>query len=507
MDDVLALTIIPGLADQYVTENNFDSTTVTDLREEDENDCNDMMIWYNNIGSTTQGSGAAVAYYAHRAHDRIQQFVSGKKLPEETIIDEERLAALGLSAEYVKQFLQRSILVSGDNRQASRERLTELAYLGIYLNTVGAMPIALEEALLQFYSDDVKGRQRPKSKKTAEQIRAEMKARANVPNIEALDDAQLAEICQAASIPHESADRIEEMIQDTINDISSGIRNLATATCFNSETILNAVSYQYLEPSYAIDALSRLIETGTLVNDPHKQTLTPATRYGTKRLEDVLRSRSVSLVGNQLAKLCDELYAIVLPRQYRLHHGMSTASLDVFLPVLYGANTKLTRKIHEIVTFHTYATIDYSDGVLEAIRKVEEMNEQVRDEQDVWKVLLREWSRQAAFLIYLQLCRTICPAMKKLTVGCADEFTVPGDRMVVEPSDELDRRLGISMREKRVVPDNHIYYAQGTYYLQWTHVRDCNGEFIHEPRCYATTSYRHLLELYWLDMNFAEDDK
>ncbi len=498
MDDVLALTIIPNLADRYVTESNLDWSTTGDIHGEDENDRNDMMIWYNNIGSTsTEGGGATVAYFAHRAHDRIHQFVSGKKSPEETIIDGERLAALGMPTEYVKQFLQRSILASDDNRKVSRERLTELAYLGIYLNTVGAMPNVLEEALSQFFSDHVKGRQQNQSKKTAEQIRAEMKARANVPNVEALNDTQLAEICQAASTPQESAAMMEEIIQDTINNISRGIRNLATATSFNSETILNAISYQYLEPTYAIDVFTQLAGNATLVNDTHRQTLTPAARYGTKRLDDVLRSRVVSLVGNQLAKLCDELYNIVLPRQYRLHHGMSTASLDVLLPVLYGANTKLIRKIHEIVTFHVYATMDYSDGVLEAIRQVEEMNEQTRDERDVWKVLVREWSRQAAFVIFLQLCRALCPAMNKLSVGCTDEFTVPGDTMVVSQRDG-------GMREKRVVPDNHIYYSEGTYYLQWTHIRSRDGEFIHEPRRFTSPDYRRLLELYWLDMNFSD---
>lgn len=442
------------------------------------------------------------------------------------------------------------------------------AHLAVYFNTLATSPSVLTNVLLRFYNDDFKsgfdekndGNKRcrcvrkdkhdaddtnattPNDECTRAQLLLDSALSVSVGDIDTLSREQIEAMCSANRVPHVKQSTVDRMVETHINDLVDRLALLVEPQTFNMQTIWNSVAYQFLEPTAAMDVFQTTVTNGgslsssttaateafvgtpfvdldpepnllladddpdaaTAVVKLHDLTLSVAALHRHARLRDVLTSKPVKLVGQRLNVMTHRLYSIVLPRQYRMRHGFNTASLDVLLSTLLGANVNLIIPVHALATFAAVSNLAYSNTVLTAAERGEAALRADANAltYDSWAVLLREWERQMWFVVYLELCQRLCPPLKSLRVGCTDDFDTVGDNVVVrrDPHSGNDE----TCRYVRKITPHHIYYLRGRYYLWWTW-ENAETHEVHERR-FTSTCYRTLIELYWLDLVFRKPD-
>lgn len=556
MNSLLRLTNVPCLAHDYEQEiaqpagNETDTLTDTSLRMSDQQ-TQDNVAWYNNIGTgAVHESGASQrdAVMAHKAYRRMRDFLDGKVPPADSLLDHERLAAIGLPGGFLGEFLRGSILKNNNQyRETGHKARVDNTHMAVYLNTLGLEPNVANNVLMRFFDEDLKQayRDEPGKDKTATDGLVETALTAGIDGMDNLTPEQVEAMCAANRKPHVKKSALDKRVESSVSDLTACIRHLIEPKTFNIQTVLSALSYQFLEPSNALDLFNRTVTSGgsmlesvierdqesgaaaatmsftALDPEPqyigndgqcnqnikeaqiHSITLSSPGVHKYSRLLDVLTSKPVRLVDQRLNVMTHRLYSIVQSRQYRVRNGFNTAALDVLLPVLLSANFNLIRPVHSIVTFSAVSALTYSNTVLTSIECGERALAGKKCATDLWSIMIREWERQMWFVVYLELCQQLCPPLCSLRVGCVDDFEVDGDRVMVRTdpyaADHKDRTRYI----RRLARD-HIYYSRGRYYLWWTW-DDPATQQVHERR-FSCTDYRTLIELYYLDKVFRKRD-
>ncbi|UCX57093.1 ORF102 [Haliotid herpesvirus 1] len=228
-------------------------------------------------------------------------------------------------------------------------------------------------------------------------------------------------------------------VKVTEEDIKMNLDKVMQEGRFNSETLLNELAVQLLEPEIHIDHFLRV-----------------TSGWETLDKEDDLSSFEANLLDkpinlkSRLITCREELYNMVMPLRFRLQDQDSTPAVDVLTQQLLGVNSGFTRGFYEVCKFADMTAFQCTRKIIEKIKFDLEVISS--EEGDHATKLINEWGRGVCFVSYVEIVRNMIKSMIELEIHAIDtplveRTNLPGDEEAESP-----------------VPALTLYYYKGWYY-------------------------------------------
>lgn len=401
MDEVSDLTNV------HILEDDPEEDIVPD-RENVEN----LLLWFNNIGVARVGKlGQRELERVTKGYETMKKFrTASNSLPCSALVDEKRLASLGLNADYVGALFK---------KPATSKKTT--TYISLFLNTLGLSGNETTEVVMRFY-DDAHSFKMSTEESTAHPAGYEEIG----PN---LTQKKIRELCSSSLTSHLKKKEVASVIETSRETICQNVQDAIAAPVLDAETLLIETDIQIQGPLAAYQHFEHMTEQAIDLLD-----------CDVTKLERLLRGKQLDIPGPRESILTEELLRLLLPRRFLLKSSSSITCLDIFLDVLLGVSVPFKSYVYDVVHFTSVKGMTDTSAILLMLNKSSLLNIKKRDNSlpEVW---LRELKKQQSFVLWLELVRRIIPPMTGLAIGRADER-----------SDELEAKT--------------LYYYKGIYYIQ-----------------------------------------
>lgn len=413
MEEVLKLTSLVDLVNRYNTELASGLSQSPGVHD----DHNELLIWLNNIGgekSMTQMESSC----SSNAYRKIKRFLLGQSAdPYETLMDKDRLCALGLDHEFFCPLL--AMFKPGNGSSHVRD----VAYAALFLNTMGLSTEAAIGVAIYFFDEnhDLIDRDNTNIPTGAEKVTYNMHL--------SIDDIE--NMCSKNRKDHSIHREVRDVVTENRAVLMNRLRNVMSSATLNGETILNEVIVQIHEPMRLKDRFLGLVGNSIELLD-----------IDVIRIERLMRGKRINILGARAPIIIDELLRLILPKRYRLVNGMNIAFLDILIDVLLGKDTRFKQIIYDLVTFSCARGIEDTDTLFVLFSQIEHKIDSMKEESETEKVIIREWSRQQHFILWFETARLCIQELSDITIGCPDDV------------------LTDSLQERR------IYYFRGNYYVK-----------------------------------------
>ena len=411
--DIFENSVLSELEDNVVKKDTYIPGIDSNFSE------NDMKLWWEKKAVGDVFSQDSTTFVQEKIFDILQRYASDC-IPGDKLVNTDMLEQMGLNKPLINLLLNYTCAYHEGNKDKT-ENLTQKSgdqkfhniFMSIFLNTHGACRSHdLINALAM--SIDIRKHQK---------IDTLVKNQIETDELSKMTIHDVIKKCQQNHITNSS---VKNVLISKVDSIKKQIADTIMCKIPDDETFLTAVARSFVEPNYAIQKFEKCVVHHHFY---------PGNKIHKSKLETLMKSHTVNLKNN-FQTLRKELFQIVLPFSWTLTDTDSTTVLDILLNIMFGCNAKHIRAFVETIEFTFVTKITSSDRIM---KNVEEMINNNKFEnaanETVLEYMIKVWKKTSAFIIFLDLFRTIFTENRDLTIGKVDhmashEINKSGDRSI-----------------------------------------------------------------------------